>query len=73
MIRWKLHKKQFQKKVNTLATCMMNNKRRKKLSPEDFEPIKVIGRGAFGEVRICKWKETGEIVAVKKMKKKEML
>ncbi len=39
----------------------------------DFEPLNIIGRGAFGEVRICKFKETNEIVAMKKMKKQEML
>lgn len=43
------------------------------MSANDFEPLKIIGRGAFGEVRICKDKLTGEIVAVKKMKKHEML
>lgn len=47
--------------------------RRTKLSPNDFEPISIIGRGAFGEVRVCRYKKTGEIVAVKKMKKSEML
>jgi serine/threonine kinase 38 len=40
---------------------------------KDFDPLSVIGRGAFGEVRICKYKETGEVVAMKKMKKAEML
>jgi serine/threonine kinase 38 len=35
--------------------------------------LSIIGRGAFGEVRICKFKETNEIVAMKKMKKSEML
>jgi serine/threonine kinase 38 len=35
--------------------------------------VAIIGRGAFGEVRICKRKETGEIVAIKKMKKEEMI
>jgi serine/threonine kinase 38 len=40
---------------------------------KDFEPLSIIGRGAFGEVRICKFKESGEIVAMKKMKKSEML
>ena len=34
----------------------------------DFESIAIIGRGAFGEVRLCKAKN-GEIVAIKKMKK----
>lgn len=38
----------------------------------DFDPMGIIGRGAFGEVRVCRWKESGQIVAVKKMKKHEM-
>jgi serine/threonine kinase 38 len=40
---------------------------------KDFEPLSIIGRGAFGEVRICRYKETGEVVAMKRMKKQEML
>lgn len=39
----------------------------------DFEPIAIIGRGAFGEVRVRRDKETKEIVAIKKMKKAEMI
>jgi serine/threonine kinase 38 len=35
--------------------------------------LKIIGKGAFGEVRVCRDKLTGEILAIKKMKKKEML
>jgi serine/threonine kinase 38 len=33
----------------------------------------MIGKGAFGEVRVCRNKETNEIVAVKKIKKVEMI
>lgn len=47
--------------------------KRQKMSVKDFEPIEIIGRGAFGEVRLCRNKNTNEIVAVKKMKKSEML
>jgi serine/threonine kinase 38 len=47
--------------------------RRKKLNANDFEPLTIIGRGAFGEVRLCREKATNEIFAVKKMKKNEML
>ena len=43
--------------------------RRAKISARDFDPLKIIGRGAFGEVRVCKHKKTGEVVAIKKMKK----
>ena len=38
----------------------------------DYFPLTIIGRGAFGEVRLCKHVVTNEIVAVKKMNKLEM-
>ena len=47
--------------------------RRQKLSIKDFTSIDIIGRGAFGEVRLCRWKKTNQLVAVKKMKKTEMI
>jgi len=37
------------------------------------EPFKIIGRGAFGEVRVCRHKKSDEVVAIKKMKKNEMI
>ena len=43
------------------------------MSVKDFIPRKIIGRGAFGEVRVCRHRKTNEVVAVKKMKKQEML
>lgn len=43
------------------------------MTTKDFEPLKIIGRGAYGEVRLCKWIATGELVAIKKMKKKDMI
>jgi serine/threonine kinase 38 len=39
---------------------------------ESYEPLTIIGEGAFGEVRICRDKETGELVAIKKLKKEDM-
>ena len=47
-------------------------KQRQKISIFDFEPLKIIGKGAFGEVRVCRYTPTGDIVAIKKMKKEEM-
>jgi len=44
---------------------------RKKNSINEFESIAIIGRGAFGEVRLCK--NNKEILAVKKMKKNDMI
>ena len=38
----------------------------------DFEPLTIIGKGAFGEVRVCRDKSTNELVAIKKMKKEDM-
>ena len=46
--------------------------KRKKINIFDFSPISIIGKGAFGEVRVCKHKSTNEIVAIKKLKKDEM-
>jgi hypothetical protein len=40
---------------------------------KDFEKIKVIGRGAFGEVRLVKEIKTSQIMAMKMLKKSEML
>jgi serine/threonine kinase 38 len=47
--------------------------KRKKMTIWDFEPVAIIGRGAFGEVRIVRHKQTGEILAMKKMNKTEMI
>ena len=44
-------------------------KSRAKQTIHDYESIKIIGRGAFGEVHVCRNKITDEIVAVKKIKK----
>lgn len=35
--------------------------------------MKIIGRGAYGEVRLCKWSTNGELVAIKKMKKRDLI
>jgi len=47
--------------------------KRKKLSVFDFEPIKLIGKGAFGEVRVVRSKLNGEVFAMKRLSKTEML
>lgn len=46
---------------------------RKKQTILDYESLVIIGKGAFGEVRVCKEIETGDIVAIKKLKKEEMI
>jgi len=42
-------------------------------SVKDFETLAVIGKGAFGEVRLVSEKSTGEIYAMKILRKSEML
>ncbi|KAM7277872.1 hypothetical protein ACFE04_005006 [Oxalis oulophora] len=46
---------------------------RHKMGADDFEPLTMIGKGAFGEVRICREKTSGNVYAMKKLKKSEML
>ncbi|KAJ3383126.1 Serine/threonine-protein kinase [Lobulomyces angularis] len=47
--------------------------RRVKLGVDDFQTIKVIGKGAFGEVRLVQKKDTGKIFAMKSLRKTEMV
>jgi len=44
-----------------------------KVGPEDFDFLKVIGRGAFGKVMQVKYKENGKIYAMKILRKKQIL
>ncbi|GIL95505.1 hypothetical protein Vretimale_1513 [Volvox reticuliferus] len=46
---------------------------RQRMTADDFESLRIIGRGAFGEVRIVREKLTSKIMAMKKLKKAEML
>jgi len=47
--------------------------RRSKLGADDFEPLKVIGKGAFGEVRLVQKNDTGHIYAMKVLRKRDMV
>jgi len=46
---------------------------RKKYKISDFDCIKTIGRGAFGEVRVVRKKDDEKVYALKMMRKKEMV
>lgn len=46
---------------------------RHKMGVDDFDLLTIIGKGAFGEVRVCREKTTGQVYAMKKLKKSEML
>lgn len=47
--------------------------RRAKISIRDFASVAIIGKGAFGEVRLVRHKKTREVLAMKKMNKREMI
>jgi len=46
---------------------------RKKLGLKDFSLVKVIGKGAFGEVRVVRGKHDDTVYAMKTMRKKDMI
>lgn len=50
-----------------------DEKRRRKLKVDDFATLEIIGRGAFGEVRVCRLKSDDKVYAMKIMRKSEML
>ena len=63
-----------QKEINTLAQKEARFLRfiRTKESPQNFTTIKVIGKGAFGEVKLVQRKSDGKIYALKSLIKSEM-
>lgn len=51
----------------------MMRSRRKRMGKDDFENIVMLGRGAFGEVRLVRKNDSGEIFAMKVMVKEATL
>lgn len=47
--------------------------RRSRIGKEDFDSLKVVGRGAFGEVRLVQKHDTGHVYAMKILRKADML
>merc|ERR1719220_104401 len=47
--------------------------KRSRLGVDDFDPLKVIGRGAFGEVRLVQKVDTGHVYAMKILRKCDMV
>jgi serine/threonine protein kinase len=73
-------KKQTLRSALELEEIMLQKESRKKVTTADFESLAVIGRGAFGEVRLVRKKasgksdpEAGRIYALKSMKKEMMV
>jgi serine/threonine protein kinase len=63
---------ELRRQLGQKETVFMRMKRQR-MTERNFEKIKVIGRGAFGEVWIVKKRDTGEVLAMKKLKKTDML
>ena len=61
--------KQKLKKEIYKQEMIKSRKSREKQSIRDYESIAIIGRGAFGEVHVCREKKTDKIYAIKKIKK----
>ena len=51
---------------------LKSRKKREKQTIHDYESLSIIGRGAFGEVHVCREIKTGKIYAIKKMKKDKL-
>jgi len=49
--------------------ALMLRQSRKRMAVKDFVLLKIIGKGAFVQVRLVKKKDTGEILAMKTMVK----
>lgn len=60
------------RKYNKLESQHLRLKRTK-IRLADFRTVKVIGKGAFGEVRLVQKLDTGKVYAMKTLQKAEML
>jgi serine/threonine kinase 38 len=52
---------------------LKSRKNREKQTIREYESLSIIGRGAFGEVHVCREIKTGNIYAIKKIKKETLI
>lgn len=45
----------------------------KGMSIEDFELLKVVGKGSYGTVMLAKYNKTGEVLAIKMLEKSYLM
>ena len=66
-----INEEQKMKIINDINEIEIQKSRkiREKQTIREYESLKIIGRGAFGEVHVCREIKTGKIYAVKKLKK----
>lgn len=65
--------KELLRKEHKRREAEYNRVLRRRMSLADFEKLAVIGRGAFGEVALVRMRESGEVFAMKRLRKSEML
>lgn len=63
----------LESKLSQGMSSMSIGDAQKKMSISDFQTIAIIGKGAFGQVRLCRKKDDQKIYAIKIMKKSEMV
>jgi serine/threonine kinase 38 len=75
MIGLEEEKKTFHRKTLEHEEMLIQKESRKQISTADFESLSVVGRGAFGEVRLVrkKTRDSIQIFALKSMKKEMMI
>jgi len=61
------------KKKQKMLQRAKARRKKKKVTIEHFKTVKIIGRGAFGEVRVVRKRDDNEVYAMKTMLKKEMI
>lgn len=65
--------KRLRRESHALKETEFLRLKRSRLGVDDFDSLKIIGRGAFGEVRLVQKKDTGHVYAMKILRKKDML
>lgn len=71
---YRAYMKSNQEKVihNKARTSTFFSKKGENITLEDFNMIKVLGRGAFGKVMLVEKKDTKEIYAMKSIRKEDI-
>jgi serine/threonine kinase 38 len=72
-LRMSHNEKKLMKEEILHQEALSLRKSRKETKIFDFQPEAIIGRGAFGEVRVVRDKRTGQIFALKKLNKSETI
>ncbi|KAE8900371.1 Serine/threonine-protein kinase 38-like [Phytophthora fragariae] len=65
-------KEQYRQELRSKELQSLRHQR-KRLAVGDFQPLAVVGRGAFGEVRLVRKRDSGEIFALKSLEKSAMV